>query len=153
MNPIKSLKADHDRVKQLFREFEETGERAFKARQRIAEKVFIELEIHSTLEEEIFYPAVREKGGQEGREMVLEGTEEHHIVDVLVAELKELEPEDERYKAKFKVLSENVEHHIEEEEGQMFPQAQRVLDGDTSRLGEEIEARRKELKREHREEK
>lgn len=144
---IDVLKADHDRVKELFRQFEETGERAHKARQRLAEKAFQELEIHSRLEEELFYPAVREKASKEGKEVVLEGVEEHHVVDVLIEELKKMDPEDEAYQPKFKVLMENVEHHIEEEEGPMFAEARRVLDGDIQRLGVEIEQRRKELKR------
>lgn len=144
---IDVLKADHDRVKDMFRQFEATGERAHRARQRLADKVFQELEIHSRLEEELFYPAVREKASKEGQDVVLEGVEEHHVVDMLIAELKNLAPEDETYQPKFKVLMENVEHHIEEEEGPMFAEARRVLDGDIQRLGVEIERRRKELKR------
>src|SRR5688572_6880233 len=104
------LKDDHKKVKGLFREFESAGERAHKKKQGIAEQVFTELEIHSKLEEELFYPAARAQS-KDLAEVVDEGIEEHHVVDVLIAELKAMEPEDERYDAKFTVLIENVEHH------------------------------------------
>jgi hemerythrin superfamily protein len=128
--PIEMLKADHDHVKELFREFSELGDRAHKSKQRLAEQIFQELEVHSRLEEEIFYPAVREAAEEETREVVAEGIEEHHVVDVLIEEIRGLSPEDEAFDAKMKVLSENVEHHIEEEEGEMFPGARKNLGGD-----------------------
>src|SRR5688500_13329199 len=122
---IAMLKADHDKVKELFGRFSELGDSAYKTKERIAEQVFHELETHSQLEEQVFYPAVRGTGDPEGEDLVLESTEEHHVVDVLIAELKALTPEDETFDAKFKVLCENVEHHIEEEEGEMFPIARK----------------------------
>jgi hemerythrin-like domain-containing protein len=145
VNAIKMLKDDHRKVKQLFREFEAAGDRAYKTKQRIAEQVFHELEVHSKLEEEIFYPAVQAKADQEGKELVLEGIEEHHVVDVLIGELRRLEPQAEEYDAKFKVLTENVEHHIEEEEGEMLPDAEQTLGDEVERLGEQMERRRQEL--------
>src|SRR3954466_1469198 len=108
MDAIKMLEADHKKVKGLFREFESAGDRATKKKQTIAEQVFMELEVHSKLEEEIFYPAVKAKADQEGKELVVEGIEEHHVVDVLIEELKGLDPQDEHYDAKFTVLTENV---------------------------------------------
>ena len=85
------------------------------------------LEVHTTLEEELFYPAVKQKTDRDGKDLVAEALEEHHVVTTLMAELKGLDPADERYDAKFKVLMETVTHHIEEEEGEMFPEAKEVL--------------------------
>jgi hemerythrin superfamily protein len=145
MNAIRMLKADHKKVKGLFREYESAGDRAYQRKRSIADRVFRELEVHSKLEEEIFYPAVREKTDEEGKELVLEGIEEHHVVETLIAELRGRDPEDEEFDAKFKVLTENVEHHIEEEEGEMLPNAQKVLSKDLDRLGSEMEQRKKQL--------
>ena len=145
MDAIKLLKDDHQKVKKLFREYEELGDRAHKSKQRIAEQVFLELEVHSQLEEEIFYPAVQATADKEGKELVAEGIEEHHVVDVLINELKALSPEDEQFDAKFKVLTENVEHHIEEEEGEMLPDAEKTLGKETERLAERMIQRKREL--------
>jgi hemerythrin-like domain-containing protein len=150
MNAVRLLKDDHKKVKGLFREYEGAGERAYKTKLGIAEQVFTELEVHTKIEEEIFYPAVRAKGG-ELKDVVSESLEEHHVVDVLMAELKALDPEDERYDAKFKVLTENVEHHIEEEETEMLPDAEKKLgDADMERLGEQMAARTQQLLKEGR---
>lgn len=145
MDAIKLLKDDHQKVKKLFREYEELGDRAHKSKQRIAEQVFLELEVHSQLEEEIFYPAVQATADKEGKELVAEGIEEHHVVDVLINELRALSPEDEQFDAKFKVLTENVEHHIEEEEGEMLPDAEKTLGKETERLAERMIQRKQEL--------
>jgi hypothetical protein len=146
VNAVKMLKDDHKQVKGLFREFESAGERAYRKKQSIAERVFTELEIHSRLEEEIFYPAARAQS-KDLAEVVDEGIEEHHVVDVLIGELKAMEPEDERYDAKFTVLIENVEHHIEEEEGEMLPDAEKKLGAGLERLGEQMMSRKQELMR------
>lgn len=145
MNAVKMLKDDHKKVKGLFREYEGAGERAHQTKGKIAEQVFMELEVHSKLEEEIFYPAVQAKGTKDLKEVVNEGIEEHHVVDVLIAELKALDPSDERFDAKFKVLTENVEHHIEEEEGEMLPDAEKKLGNEVDRLGELMAQRKQEL--------
>ena len=145
MNAIAMLKSDHKKVKGLFRDFEAAGDRAYKKKQQIAEQVFMELEVHTKLEEEIFYPAVQAKADKEGKELVREANEEHHVVDVLIGELKALDAQDEQYDAKFKVLTENVEHHIEEEEGEMLPDAEKTLGPDLERLGRAMEQRKQEL--------
>ena len=138
-------KDDHQKVKKLFRELEAAGDRAYQTKKRIAEQVFTELEVHSAIEEEIFYPAVEATADKDGKEIVAEGIEEHHVVDVLIKELKALEPEDEQFDAKFKVLTENVEHHIEEEEGEMLPDAEKKLGREVEQLGERMERRKEEL--------
>jgi hemerythrin-like domain-containing protein len=145
MNAIDLLMEDHRKVKGLFTEFEQSGERAHQTRRRIAAQVFQELETHTRLEEEIFYPAVRDQRSADAKEMIAESVEEHHVVDMLIAELKRLSPEDEQYEAKFTVLTENVKHHIEEEEGELFPKARRALGKELDRLGTEMEQRRQRL--------
>ena len=121
-NPVLTmLKADHKKVKELFAKYEEATPRK---QQDIAQTTIQELEIHAELEEVLIYPAIRK--GTKDDTLMNEATEEHHLVHVLIAELKELEPRDETFKAKFTVLGELVKHHVKEEEGEMFPQAQKA---------------------------
>jgi hemerythrin superfamily protein len=121
-NPVLTmLKADHKKVKALFAKYEEATPRK---QEDIAQTTIQELEIHAGLEEELIYPAIR--AGIEDDEVMNEANEEHHLVHVLVAELKELEPSDETFKAKFTVLGELIKHHVKEEEGKMFPEAQKA---------------------------
>ena len=145
MDAIEMLKADHKKVKALFREYEAAGDRAFKTKQRIADEVFSELEVHTMLEEEIFYPAVKARANAEGKDLIDEGVEEHHVVKLLIKELKALTPEDDAFDAKFKVMTENVEHHIEEEEGEMLPDARGRLGDEVETVGDEMEARKSKL--------
>jgi hemerythrin superfamily protein len=144
-NAVEMLKSDHQKVKALFRQYEAAGDRAYQKKQGIAENVFTELEIHTTLEEELFYPAMKRKTDQDGKDLVAEAIEEHHVVTTLMEELKGLDPKDERYDAKFTVLMENVEHHIEEEEGEMFPEAEEVLGDRLERLSQQMQERKQQL--------
>ena len=143
MDAVKLLKDDHEKVKGLFRQFEKARGEAKK--KQLADEIMMELEVHSKIEEEIFYPAVREKGGSEGQEIVAESIEEHHVVDVLMQEIRGLDPSDERFEAKMTVLIENVEHHIEEEEKEMLPDAQKKLGKDVEALGDQMEQRKQQL--------
>src|SRR5262249_15998063 len=111
----------------------------------IVEKVFQELEIHTKLEEEIFYPAYRAKADEEGQDLVRESLEEHHIVDMLVAEMKRLKSDNPEHQAKLKVLMENVKHHADEEEKEMLPDARKKLRDELDRLGERMERCKGEL--------
>jgi len=142
-NPIDMLKEDHQAVKGLFSQFEEADKRS---QQRIADEALAMLEIHTKLEEDLIYPAIREATGEE--EMIDEALEEHHVATLLIKELKKLKSKDERYAAKFKVLSEMVKHHIEEEENETFPQAEQA-DIDWSEIGQEAAALRDKLMRKH----
>jgi hemerythrin-like domain-containing protein len=128
MDAIALLKDDHDRMKKLLTEAEATTERAEKTRPELYSKIKAELTVHERIEEEIFYPALKEH--PRAREIVLEGYEEHGVVDMIFAELDRVAVTDETWGAKFKVAKENIEHHIEEEETQMFPQARQVFDRD-----------------------
>lgn len=114
------LRKDHKKVIGLFEEFEKAKDATTK--QRIVETVLTELEVHSKLEEALIYPAIRAEIDDD--DLMDEALEEHHVVHGLLVELKKMKPSDERYDAKFTVLAENVRHHIEEEESEMFPKAE-----------------------------
>ncbi|MDP9245449.1 MAG: hemerythrin domain-containing protein [Chloroflexota bacterium] len=120
MDAIALLKEDHDKAKKLMTELEATTERGVKTREQKWTKLLKELTIHENIEEEIFYPALHEVDDKELKALVLEALEEHHLVDDIVEQLKGTPFEDEHWAAKFKVTKENVEHHIEEEETEMF---------------------------------
>lgn len=144
MNPFELLKDDHKKVKKLLEELDSTTERGIKTRQELFEKVQREMKVHEAIEEEILYPALKQHA--KAKEIVLEGYEEHDVVDRLVGELAQLSVEDESWGAKLKVMKENVEHHIEEEEDEMFSKAREVLDDDAlGDLGDKMAARKKEL--------
>ncbi len=139
-NPVLTmLKADHKKVNALFAEYREASARK---QQDIAQAVIQELEIHAGLEEELIYPAIRE--GIDDDELMNEANEEHHLVHVLIAELKKLKPNDDTFKAKFTVLGELVKHHVKEEEGEMFPQAQKA-EIDWEELHAEVMERKEQL--------
>jgi hemerythrin superfamily protein len=116
---IDMLKEDHEKVNKLFEDFESAEGRE---QAEIAATALVELEVHADIEEKLIYPAIREQIDE--NEMMNEAVEEHHLVHVLIRELKKLKPKDEVFQAKFKVLGELVKHHIEEEENEMFPKAQ-----------------------------
>jgi hemerythrin superfamily protein len=142
---IAMLKADHKKVKALFDKFESAGDGQTKVKQQIAEEVFMELEIHARLEEEIFYPAFEAAADMEGEKLIAESIEEHHVVTTLMEEMRELDPSDQRYEAKFTVLMENVRHHIEEEEEEMFPEAEDILEDEMDELTEQMQELKQEL--------
>jgi hypothetical protein len=145
MNALKLLKQDHDEVKSMLSDLESTTERAVKTRTEGLATLKGELEVHEAIEEEIFYPALKDH--PKTKDLALEGYEEHHVVDMVMAEIEGVEPSDETWMAKFTVMKENLEHHIEEEEGEMFDQAEKVFDDDElEELGDRMQARKEELK-------
>jgi hypothetical protein len=147
MNALTLLKNDHDNVKRLLAELETTTERGVKTRSELFATIKGELTVHESIEEEIFYPALLEKG--KTRDVSLEGYEEHHVVDLLMGELEELDVADETWGAKAKVMQENIEHHIEEEEGEMFQKTRQVFDAaELEELGDRMATRKAELQRE-----
>jgi len=139
MDAIELLKQDHEHVKQLFKEYEEAKEDP-QRKLMIAEQVIRELMIHERIEEDIFYPAFREAAVQakskEDKELVAEAKEEHHVVNTIIDELQMVNLHAEEFDAKFKVMQENVEHHIEEEESEMFKDARKLLKDQLDDLGE-----------------
>jgi hemerythrin-like domain-containing protein len=144
MDAVAMLKDDHEKVKKILEDLDSTTERGVKTRQELFAKVKQELTVHESIEEEIFYPAL--KGHPKAKELVLEAYEEHHVVDTIMAEIGEVPFEDEAWGAKLTVMKENIEHHIEEEEGEMFKQARQVFSKEELEdLGARMEARKKEL--------
>jgi hemerythrin superfamily protein len=140
------IKADHREVEKLFHEFEDAGDRAYKTKQQLVSQIIKELEVHATIEEEIYYPAVDAKAKKDGKELVAEAVEEHHVVKVLLGELATMSAEDDAFDAKVTVLIENVRHHVEEEEDELLPQSEEILgDEELARLGEEMTARKQQL--------
>jgi hemerythrin superfamily protein len=142
MKATEMLKKQHRQVKALFKQVEKTE--AAGERRRLMEEIGRRLQIHTTIEEEIFYPAVRGLGTHKAKEMIDEALEEHHVVDLVLRELPTIDPEDERFMAKMTVLSELVKHHVEEEESEMFKLAKK-RDDELEDLAERMEARQSEL--------
>ena len=139
---IALLKADHRAVEELFEKFEKASGEGRK--QRMAEEICLELSVHAEIEEEIFYPACE---GKVDEDLLKESYVEHDGAKVLIAEIISGGPDDEFYDAKVKVLSEEIEHHVEEEEKRMeglFAQA-RKAELDMDALGEQLAARKAEL--------
>jgi hypothetical protein len=139
MDALALLKADHDKVKKLLAEGETTTERGEKTRTELFATIKGEMIVHERIEEEIFYPELKDH--PRAKDIVLEGYEEHHVVDEIMGELEATDVTDETWGAKFKVMKENIEHHIEEEEGEMFKQARAVFDRqELEDLGARMEA-------------
>ena len=146
MNAFTLLKTDHKTVAGIMDKIDETTERAVKTREELFTQLKTELDIHARIEETIFYPALEK--ADETRDITLEAFEEHRLVKQLLGELESMAKDSEEWTAKFTVLKENVEHHVEEEEGEMFPKAKKVLgDSDAETLGTRMEAAKAEQKK------
>jgi hemerythrin superfamily protein len=150
MNVIELLKKDHETVSGLFKSFEAAKEAESDSdKEQIVGQVCQELTAHAAVEEELFYPAVARQAGedQKAEDSVREANEEHALVKGLVAELEGMSASDEQYEAKMKVLKDVVEHHVEEEEGEMMPKAKKLLTSEQlEELGARVERRKAELK-------
>ena len=148
MDAITLLKEDHQKVKKLMGELEKTTERGVKTREELFTKLVTELTVHEKIEEQIFYPRVKEQATtKKVEEMIAESYEEHHFVDTVKAELEDTPFEAEEWAAKFKVMKENVEHHaFEEEEEKLFPKVQKIFSKDElEEMGTEMEELKQEL--------
>lgn len=142
LNAVTLLKADHLKVKRLFRAFEKSPDPAEK--KRLCDAALQELKIHAAIEEDLFYPAVREAVSPDKAEMFNEADEEHHVAKLLIAELERMDGTEDHFNGKFTVLAENIRHHIKEEEGDMLPVAEdSMLDLDA--LGQKMARRKQEL--------
>jgi hypothetical protein len=147
MDAIALLKTDHVKVRRLLTELESTTDRAVKTRAELFATIKGELTLHEIVEEEIFYPEL--KAHPKAKDIVLEGYQEHHVVDLLMGELEALDVGDETWGAKAQVMKENIEHHIEDEEGDMFKQARRVFDkAELDGLGARMDSRKRSASRE-----
>ena len=139
---IAMLKEDHRRVKDLFQEYEAVTDP--RTKRELAEEACVELETHAQLEEQIFYPAVNEES-EEGPALVQEAMQEHQKVKDLIAALREIGPDNHEFDAKFHELIQNVEHHVEEEENEMFPLAEQELEAELDEIKEEMQELKKEI--------
>jgi hemerythrin-like domain-containing protein len=146
-NAIELLKEDHKRVEELLKEFTYTTTSSGKTRKQLLEKIEHALTIHTTLEEEIFYPAFKAADGSEHKKMTYEALEEHRAVDKLVLpDLKNTEPTSEQFSGRAKVLKDLVEHHAAEEEKEMFKAAEKAMSSEELKdLGEQMAERQSEL--------
>jgi hemerythrin superfamily protein len=136
MDAFALLKADHRKVEKIFKQLEKTDDA--KQREKHFEELYTELSAHAHVEEKIYYPAVED--AKAVHELTLEAYEEHHVVKLLLAELKKLSKSTEEWGAKLTVLQENVEHHVKEEEKELFPKTKKILGKERSEeIGEEME--------------
>jgi hypothetical protein len=133
---IAMLKADHQKVRDLFLEYEAARDQ--RARREVAETIFLELDLHARTEEHVFYPAF-EEAAEEGQELVRESLKEHEAVTELIEELRTLDTGSELFQTKFRELRDNVEHHVRDEEGRMFPQAEREMEERLEDLKDEMQ--------------
>lgn len=129
---LEILEREHRRFENLLKEGEETTERARSTRRELLKTLTAELNAHELMEEKVLYPALQ--AHPQAREIVLEGFEEHHVADLIVKELQDVATNDEAWGAKFKVLKESIEHHIQEEEGNMFRLARGIFAREELRL-------------------
>ena len=143
LDPIAMLTEDHENVKQLFEQFEGMTDRAKVSKKKLATQICLELTKHTAIEEEIFYPAVRQALKEED-DLMDEAIVEHASAKDLIAQILEMEPGDDLYDAKVKVLKEMVEHHVEEEEQEMFPKA-REAGLDMQELAQQMAQRKQEV--------
>ena len=137
---IALLKADHQRVRRLLDDLEKTQDSAVSKREKLLATIEQELKIHTKIEEEVFYPAFFEAARKmDDRELYFESLEEHHVVDLVLPEIKEVDPHSDQFAAKAKVLKDLVEHHAEEEETEMFPRVRKLMPrAELVRLGEDL---------------
>src|SRR6266545_450898 len=145
MKATSLLEKQHQEVKGLFRKIDKSEDAS--TRQELMSQIIQKLTVHSTIEEEIFYPAVRGLGSQKAEDIILEALEEHHVVKLVLEELPTMDPQDEHFFAKMTVLSELVEHHADEEEDEMFALATKLGDAELESLGAQLAARMEELSR------
>jgi hemerythrin superfamily protein len=145
---IALLKADHAAVKKLFEQEEKLSKQADAKKAELFAQIKAALEVHATIEEEIFYPAVKKARSEHVKDEVREGYEEHKQIKSLLAQISSITPSDETYDMKVKVLKEDVEHHVKDEEGEMFPDAKKFLgEKRLMELGSQLEDRKQELQK------
>lgn len=135
------LRADHKKVSELFEQYEKTRSAAKK--RQLVSQICTELTVHAQIEEEIFYPAVKQ--ALKDKELVPEATVEHATLKDLIAQVEGVEPDGEMFDAKIKVMSEYVKHHVKEEQGEMFSKAKKATRLDMKELGAQMAARKQEL--------
>lgn len=149
MDAVQLLKKDHDEVKALLKQLVELKGDDIDEKRRLSQRIIRELMVHERIEEDLFYPAYKQAADEKGKDLIAESKEEHHVVDTIMDELETVDLEAREFDAKMKVLKENVEHHIQEEEEKMFPKARELLGAEKlTSLGEEMNELKQSLLRE-----
>jgi hemerythrin superfamily protein len=144
MNAIELLKDDHDKVDRLFQKVKATEEG--EEHKELFKKIKAELDAHTHIEEKIFYPRLKEE--EELEDITLEGIEEHHQAKMFLRELSNLTEDSEKFEPKLKVLMEDITHHVQEEEGEMFPKIEEIFDeAILNELGAEMEKEKQKMKK------
>lgn len=144
MDAIKLLKEDHDKVKGYFKQVKNTESKDEK--KQLYKKIREEIDVHTHIEEQIFYPTIRKKEGLE--DIVKEGVQEHHQADLFIREIDDLVDDSEKFEPKLKVVMESVEHHIKEEEKEMFPKVrEKFSETELNELGEKMKAEKKDFRK------
>jgi iron-sulfur cluster repair protein YtfE (RIC family) len=145
MNAIELLKEDHKKVDHLFGKVKATEEEEHKA---LFEQIKAELDVHTHIEETIFYPKMKESENKELEDIIMEGYQEHYQAKTLLREMSELAEDSEVFEPKLSVLMENITHHVQEEEGEMFPKIEEIFDEATlNEIGKEMEAEKQNFKK------
>ncbi len=140
MNAIELLKKDHNKVERLFQKVKATEEG--EEHKELFKKIKAELDAHTHIEEKIFYPRLKEE--EELADITLEGIEEHHQAKMFLRELASLSEDSEKFEPKLKVLMEDITHHVQEEQGEMFPKVQKIIDeAELEELGKLMEEEKK----------
>lgn len=148
MNVLKVLKKDHSMVKSLFNKFSRTGKSSHEKRAELFEQIRRELQIHSRAEEQIFYPVIKALNGTESRKLISEAVRQHKEIDELLTQISRFKPSDKNFEEKIETLFEHVDHHIEEEEGEIFQLAEEnCSEEQLKELGRQIEERKRVLDR------
>lgn len=147
MDAISLLKQDHEKVKKMLNQLTETGDGAVKTRSDLLEKLAKELHAHSKIEEEVLYPAFRENGEKDEKKMYHEAVEEHRAVeDLVLPDLQKTDPASLEFAGRAKVLKDLVEHHVEEEESEMFPKMKKLFDEEKlASMGEQMAELKKQI--------
>jgi hemerythrin superfamily protein len=144
MTATELLRADHDKVEELFKKVEATE--SMSEHKRLFKKINEELKIHTHIEEKIFYPRIKQE--EETKDITLEGIEEHHQAKLFLREIPQLASKSERFDPKLKVLMEDIRHHVKEEENTMFPKVERLLSSEELvELAKAMEAEKKRYKK------
>ncbi len=146
-DPIELLKADHKKVDKMFKDFEKMKEKDREGALELVDRILGELTVHAQIEEEIFYPTMREAGDEKLIELLDEAEVEHASAKDLIEQISSMSPEEDLYDAKVKVLGEYVRHHVKEEEDEIFPKAKKT-DFDMEELGTMLAQRKRELMQE-----
>ncbi|HEX4949921.1 MAG TPA: hemerythrin domain-containing protein [Blastocatellia bacterium] len=144
MSALELLKADHEKVQALFEQVKATEKE--RQHKQLYKKIKMELETHMYIEEKVFYPTLKKQ--EEFKDQVLEAMEEHLQVKTLIRDMDRLADGNERFAAKLQVLMDNIEHHVEEEEEELFPQVEEKFSAeDLEKIGVELEAAKKDFTR------